>query len=41
MEHLDELERRDFRDFEKPHKCVCQEGKIESNEQSKDEGQSK
>ena len=39
--HLDGLERNDFCDFEKPHKRVYQKGKIESNEQSIDGGQSK
>ena len=34
--HLDGLERNDFCDFEKPRKCACQKGKIESNEQSKE-----
>ena len=37
-EHLDGLEKNDFCDFEKPGKRACQKGKIESNEQSKEEG---
>ena len=41
MEHLDELKRNDYCDFEKPHKCAYQKGKIESNEQSKEGGQPK
>ena len=41
MKHLDELERNDFCDFDKPHKRVYQKGKIESNEQSKEGGQLK
>ena len=40
-EHLDGLERNDFCDFEKLLKRACQKGKIESNEQSKEGGQSK
>ena len=40
-EHLDGLERNDFCDFDKPHKRAYQKEKIESNDQSKKEGQSK
>ena len=40
-EHLDELERSDFFDFDKPQKCTYQKGKLESNEQSKEGGQMK
>ena len=40
-EHLDELKRNDFCDFEKSHKCAYQKGKIKSNEQSKEGGQLK
>ena len=40
-EHLDGLERNDFSDFDKPRKRVYQKRKIESNEQSKEEGQPK
>ena len=32
------LERNDFCDFEKPHKCAYQKGRIEFNEQSKEGG---
>ena len=38
-EHLDELERSDFCNFEKLRKRACQKGKIESNKQSKEGGQ--
>ena len=40
-EHLDGFERNGFCDFDKPHKRAYQKGKIESNEQSKEEGQPK
>ena len=40
-EHLDGLERIDFCDFDEPHKRAYQKEKIESNEQSKEEGQPK
>ena len=40
-EHLDELERSDFCDFDKPRKLAYQKGKIESNELSKKGGQPK
>ena len=33
--HLDGLKRNNFCDFDKPRKCACQKGKIESNEQNK------
>ena len=33
--HLDRLERSNFCDFEKLHKCAHQKVKIESNEQTK------
>ena len=39
-EHLDGLKKNSFYDFDKPCKCANQKGKIESNEQSKEEGQS-
>ena len=39
MEHLDGLVRNEFCDFDKPHKHAYQKGKIESNEQSKERGQ--
>ena len=38
-EHLDGLERSDFGDFDKPRKRAYQKGKIEFNEQSKEESQ--
>ena len=41
VEHLNGLERNDFCDFDKPCKHVYQNGKIESNEQSKEKGQLK
>ena len=40
-EHLDELERNNFCEFEKPRKCAYQKGKIEPNQQSKEGGQPK
>ena len=40
-EHLDGLESNDFCDFDKPQKRAYQKEKIESNEQSKEEGQLK
>ena len=39
--YLNELEKNDFCDFEKPCKRAYQKGKIESNEQSKEGGQPK
>ena len=39
--HLDGLQRNDFCDFDKQHKCTYQKGKIESNEQNKEGGQPK
>ena len=39
MEHPDGLDRNDFYDFDKPRKRAYQKGKIESSEQSKEEGQ--
>ena len=40
-EYLDRLKSNDFCDFEKLLKRTYQKGKIESNEQSKEGGQSK
>ena len=40
-EHLDGLERNDFCDFDTPRKCAYHKGKIESNEQRKEEGSPK
>ena len=37
MEHLDELERNDFCNFDKPRKCSYQKGKIESNSKARKE----
>ena len=40
-EYLDEVERNHFCDFEKTRKHSYQKGKIESNEQGKEGGESK